>query len=162
MTQADMPDHNRQTISDIDSRLAELDAERNVLLAARETVRKLNPGSARSAAYPATDRAGPDVMAGCPLTTGEMAILRDRYAIIRAMAERTTDGRIHVGQAAKWLHGAGIVGTTPQHLAKSLARRLRNEPETWVNEGQGQFRLIDHPGVQDPELKENPEERHTG
>ena len=147
--QPDLPDHNRETISDIDSRLAALEAERTELLAARETVRKLNQGTARNAAYPATGRAGGDAMAGCPLTTAEMVSLRDRYAIIRAMAERTTDGRIHVGQAARWLHGAGIVKTVPQNLAKSLARRMRGEPDIWESLGGGWFRLIDHQGVQD-------------
>ena len=79
----------------------------------------------------------------------EMVALRDRRAIIRAMSERNPDGRVHVGQAAVWLHGSGIVSTVPTNMRKSLSRRMRNEPETWAHEGQGWFRLIDHQGMQD-------------
>ena len=146
MIQQKLPDHARETIQAIDNRLAELERERSELLKSRATVIKLfqsqmdmpTPHQGRSTIH----------LSDCPLTVEEMHELRDRHAIIRAMAERDSRGTVQVGEAAKWLYNAGIVSTTPANLRKALTRRMKTQQDTWEDLGGGTFRLMDHLGVQ--------------
>ena len=85
-------------------------------------------------------------MSGCPLSVEEMINLRDRHRIIRELATRSREGRVHVPQAAQWLHGAGVVQTIPTNMSKALARKMRNDPD-WISETGGWFRLVDHQGT---------------
>ena len=148
MTQKTLPDHARETIQAIDHRLAELERERRDLMMSRATVVKLF----QQTDMPASRQERFIVDLGqCPLTVEEMAELRDRHAIIRAMAERDSDRRVQVGQAAQWLYNAGIVSTAPANLRKALTRRMKTQQDTWEDLGGGAFRLIDHQGVQYPD-----------
>lgn len=141
MTLPMLPDHARQTIKAIDQRLAELEAETNKLHIARDAVLRVSQTSENPENFQLTR---PTVdLSDCPLTIEEMVILRDRHKIIRAIAERRPDRRAHVGKAAQWLFGAGIVHTVPVNLAKALGRRMRNDPDNWVDEGDRWFRLRD-------------------
>ena len=150
MTQQNLPSHLQQTLDHFDRRLAENEAEKQDLLAGRAAVLRLSQGHAGPSAGrvigPPLDRAMAEVLHDCPLAVEEMVELGDRHRIIRAIAERDPQGRVHVGQAARWLHAAGIVKTIPVNMAKAISRRMRNEPEIWSYEGQYQFRLRNHQG----------------
>ena len=78
----------------------------------------------------------------CPISWDEMRELGDRHSIVRAIAERDSqDRRVHIPSAARWLNLAGIVGTIPASLTKTLVRAMRKQPTIWTEEGQGWFRL---------------------
>ena len=78
----------------------------------------------------------------CPISWDEMRELSDRHSIVRAIAERDSqDRRVHVPSAARWLNQAGIVGTIPASLTKTLVRAMRKQPTIWTEDGQGWFRL---------------------
>ena len=77
----------------------------------------------------------------CPISGDEMRELGDRHSIVRAIAERDSQDRVHVPSAARWLNRAGIVATMPASLTKTLVRAMRKQPTIWTEEGQGWFRL---------------------
>ena len=144
MAEQVLPDHARETIRVIDKKLAELASEREELLAGRAAVLRLfqeggDPGTSQQ------PRLWTD-MTGCPLSVEEMIGLGDRHRIIREIAMRNPEGRVHVPQAAKWLYGSGVVQTIPTNMAKALARKMRNDSD-WISEGGGWFRLADHQGT---------------
>ena len=143
MAEQILPDHARETISAIDRRLADLESERRELLAGRAAVLNLFQGDLDPAASQ-QPRLTID-MTGCPLSVEEMISLGDRHRIIREMATRNREGRVHVPQVARWLYGAGVVPTIPANLSKALSRKMRQDCN-WTSEGGGWFQLRDHQG----------------
>ena len=77
----------------------------------------------------------------CPISWDEMKDLSDRHLILRTIAEKNSQGRVHIPSAARWLNQAGIVATIPASLTKTLVRAMRKQPTIWTEEGQGWFRL---------------------
>ena len=77
----------------------------------------------------------------CPISWDEMKELSDRHLILRTIAEKDSQGRVHVPSAARWLNHAGIVATIPASLTKTLVRAMRKQPTIWTDDGQGWFRL---------------------
>ena len=148
MTQQHLPAHIQQTLQEFDRRLAEIESERQDLLTGRAAVLRLaqehaDPSTGRFTGIP-LDQSMTEVLQDCPLSVQEMAVLRDRHRIIRAIAENDPQGRVHVGRAAAWLHAAGIVTTIPVNMAKALSRRMRNDEQTWDYLGKGWFALKEH------------------
>lgn len=141
MTQPTPPSHLQQTVEEFNRRLERNAEERQDLLTGLEVILKLINEHYELPGLPRTDE-----LADCPLSLREMTQLKDRHLIIRTIAERDPEGRVHAGKAARWLNAAGIVATNPVNLAKALSRRMRKDPETWIYEGAYWFRLASHQG----------------
>ena len=143
MEEQTLPDHAKETIRVIDKKLADLESARKELLAGRRALLNLF----QEVGDPGAQQPRPRIdMTECPLSVEEMISLGDRHRIIREIAMRHPDGRVHVPQAAKWLHGSGVVPTIPTNMAKALGRKMRNDPN-WIAEAGGWFRLVDHHGT---------------
>ena len=145
MAEQVLPDHARETIRVIDKKLADLESARQELLAGRTAILKLFQGGDLDPGASQQPRPRID-MTGCPLSVEEMINIGDRHRIIREIAMRNPEERVHVPQAARWLHGSGVVPTIPINMAKALARKMRNDSD-WISEGGGWFRLVDHQGT---------------
>ena len=143
--QQNLPDHIQKTVNDFRRRLERNAEERRELSAGLEAVLKLAQ-SQSSLTTLLPDQPIAEDLADCPLSIEEMTQLSDRHRIIKAIAARDPAGRVHVGQAAKWLHASRLVSTIPVNLSKALSRRMRREPAIWEYQGDGWFRLRDHPG----------------
>ena len=94
--------------------------------------------------YPDTQGEGSENtdMFGCPLTREEMRTIGNRHRILEEIARRSPDGRVRSIDAARWMRSAGVFRTDAENAAKSLARHMRSNPNTWEAEQPGWFRLV--------------------
>ena len=83
----------------------------------------------------------PDLFA-CPLTRDEMRTIGDRHRLLEEIARRSPDGRVRSINAARWMRSARIFTTDPANAAKSLARHMRSDPDTWEAQERGWYRLV--------------------
>ena len=77
-----------------------------------------------------------------PLTGEEMRTIGNRHRLLEEIARRSPDGRVRSIDAARWMRSAGIFRTDPENAAKSLARHMRSNPDTWEAQEPGWFRLV--------------------
>ena len=83
----------------------------------------------------------PDLLA-CPLTRDEMRTIGNRHRLLEEIARRSPDGRVRSINAARWMRSARIFTTDPANAAKSLARHMRSDPDTWEAQERGWYRLV--------------------
>ena len=87
--------------------------------------------------------ASPDTdLFACPLTGDEMRTMGNRHRILKEIARRSPDGRVRAIDAARWMRSAGIFRIDAANAAKSLARHMRSNQDTWEALAPGWFRLV--------------------